>query len=86
VRPERLNANQRYRASTGYLFRIACLLDQMRGDGAIDYPEHLTRDHRTAGEEKTQLNKNSLGFSVFGKQSQIESGIGIAYYVDIVAA
>jgi len=26
----------------------------MRGDDAIDYPEHLARDHRTAGEEKTQ--------------------------------
>ena len=27
-----------------------CLLDQMRGDDAIDYPEHQARDHRTAGE------------------------------------
>jgi len=26
----------------------------MRGDDAIDYPEHLARDQRTAGEEKTQ--------------------------------
>jgi hypothetical protein len=25
----------------------------MRGDDAIDYPGHLARDHRTAGEEKT---------------------------------
>ncbi len=24
------------------------ILDQMRGDDAIDYPEHLARDHRTA--------------------------------------
>ena len=32
-----------------------CLLGQMRGDDAIDYPGHLARDHRTAGEEKTQL-------------------------------
>ncbi len=46
--------DQRYRARAGCLFRIACLLDQMRGDDAIDYPEHLARDHRTAGEEKTQ--------------------------------
>lgn len=58
----------------------------MRSDGAIDYPEHLTRNHPTAGEEKTQLNKNPLGFSVFEKQSQIESGVGIACYVDMVAA
>jgi len=32
-----------------------CLLGQMRGDDAIDDPEHLDRDHRTAGKEKTQL-------------------------------
>ena len=25
----------------------------MGGDDAIDYPEHLARDQRTAGEEKT---------------------------------
>jgi hypothetical protein len=25
----------------------------MHGDDAIDYPEHLARDYRTAGEEKT---------------------------------
>ncbi len=30
------------------------LVDKQRGDDAIDYPEHLARDHRTAGEEKTQ--------------------------------
>ena len=41
--------DQRYRARAGCLFRIACLLDQMGGDDAIDYPEHLARDHRTAG-------------------------------------
>jgi hypothetical protein len=45
--------DQRYRTRAGCLFRIACLLNQMRGDDAIDYPEHLARDHRTAGEEKT---------------------------------
>jgi hypothetical protein len=47
--------NQSYRASTGCLFGINCLLDQMRGDDAIEYPQHLTRDLRAAGEADTQL-------------------------------
>jgi len=46
--------DQRYRTRAGCLFRITSLLDQMRGDDAIDYPEHLARDQRTTGEEKTQ--------------------------------
>ncbi len=47
--------NQRYRARAGSLFRIACLLDQVCSDNAIDYPEHLARDQWSAGKEKAQL-------------------------------
>ncbi len=47
--------DQRYRASTGCLFRIACLLDQMHGDDAVNDTQHLARDHRPTGEEKVQL-------------------------------
>lgn len=39
--------DQCYCASAGCLFRIACLLDQVHGYDAIDYPEHLARNHRT---------------------------------------
>ena len=53
--PEPSLANKRYHARTGFLFRIAWLLDQMCGDNAIDYPEHLARDQWAAGKEKTQL-------------------------------
>ena len=45
--------DQRYRARVGCLFRTTGLLEQMRGDDAIDYPGHLARDHRTTGEAKT---------------------------------
>ena len=55
--------NQRYRASAGCLFRIACLLDQMGGDDAIDYPEHLARDHRTAGQRLSFLDFNFFDFA-----------------------
>jgi len=45
--------DQRYRASAGCLFRITCLLDQMHGDDAVNDTQHLARDRRAAGEEKT---------------------------------
>ncbi len=47
--------NQRYRTSAGCLFRITSLLDQVHGNDAVNDTQHLARDHRTAGEEKTQL-------------------------------
>jgi len=48
-------ANQYYRDSTGRLFRIICLLDQMHGDDAVNDTKHLSRDHRATGEEIAQL-------------------------------
>ena len=47
--------DQRYHASAGCLFRMACLLDQMHGDDAVNDTQHMVCDQRTAGEEKTQL-------------------------------
>ena len=35
--------------------RVTCLHVQIHGDDAIDYLEHLARDHRAVDEEKTQL-------------------------------
>jgi hypothetical protein len=49
--PEPPFANQRYSASTGCLFRIACLLDQMHGDDAVNDTQHLARDQLKAGPE-----------------------------------
>jgi len=74
--------DQRYRARAGCLFRIACLLDQMGGDDAIDYPEHLARDHRTAGEEKTQQEwkaEHPLAHRLMGKNLIYQKGCALGH-------
>ena len=37
------------------LSRVTCFLDQMHGDDAVNDTQHLARDQRATGEEKTQL-------------------------------
>lgn len=44
--------DQRDRAGVGGLVRKACLLDQVRGDGALDDAEHLFHERRPSGEQK----------------------------------
>ena len=82
IRMERTSWFERLRYCTraGCLFRIACLLDQMRGDDAIDYPEHLARDQRTAGEEKTQQvwkAEHPLAHRLMGKYLIYQKGVSV---------
>ncbi len=74
--------DQGYRAGAGCLSRITCFLDQMHGDDAIDYPEHLARDHRTAGEEKTQQEwktEHPLAHRLMGKYLIYQKGCTLGH-------
>ena len=54
----------------------------MRGDDAIDYPEHLARDHRTAGEEKTQQvwkAEHPLAHRLMGKYLIYQKGCALGH-------
>ena len=50
--------------------RIACFLDQMRGNDAMDDAQHATHDLGPAGEQETQLEwktRHPLAHGLFGK-------------------
>ena len=54
----------------------------MRGDDAIDYPEHLARDQRTAGEEKTQQvwkAEHPLAHRLMGKYLIYQKGCALGH-------
>jgi hypothetical protein len=40
-------------AGLGRIVGMACFLDQMRGDDAVDDAKHPTHDHRPSGEQET---------------------------------
>lgn len=44
--------------------RKTCLLDQIHGDDAVDDTQHLARDQRATDEEKTQLERERISFSI----------------------
>ena len=54
----------------------------MRGDDAIDYPEHLARDQRTADEEKTQQvwkAEHPLAHRLMGKYLIYQKGCALGH-------
>jgi len=51
--------DQRDRAGVCFVFRIACFLDEERGDGAIGDAEYLANDRRVGGKQKAQLKRDA---------------------------